>query len=340
MNEVAVIGLDLAKDVFQLHGVDKDGAVVLKKRLRRADVLTFFEALKPCLVAMEACGTAHHWGREIAKFGHRVKLMSAALVKPYVKSQKNDPADAEAICEAVQRPNMRFVTVKSRDQQAILVVHRVRDLLNRQQVMLVNACRSQLAEFGIVAARGRSEFASLVSATSKIGRKSLPPAALKAIRALIAQWREKKLQVAALERELRLWHRQNANSQRLATMPGIGVITATALAASISDPREFRSGRHMAVWLGLVPRQFSSGGKISLGRITKRGNTRLRTLLVFGARTALAPAKRGGKVLYPGAEALLARKPRLVAAVALANKMARIAWALLVKQENFAPHTT
>jgi len=281
--EITTLGIDLAKSVFQLHGVDADGAVVLQKKLRRGAVLHFLGKLGPCLIGMEACPTSHFWARSIAALGHEVRLIPPAYVKPYVKRQKNDAADAEAICEAVTRPNMRFVPVKTEEQQSVLVLHRSRDLLMRQRTMILNAIRAHLAEFGIITAQGPRRVAELVRRLRDPDDLGLPAIARFALLALGAQLFRLAAEIGNIERQLMAWHRQNVASQRLETIPGIGIITATALAASVPDPAVFGSGRQFAAWLGLVPRQNSSGGKDRLGHVSKMGNGYLRRLLVVGA---------------------------------------------------------
>ena len=269
--QITTLGIDLAKSVFQLHGVDVEGAVVLQKKLRRSAVLAFLSKLEPCLVGMEACATSHHWAREITALGHEVRLIPPAYVKPYVKRQKNDAADAEAICEAVTRPTMRFVPVKSADQQSVLVLHRSRDLLMRQRTMLLNAIRAHLAEFGIVSAQGARKVIELITRLRSEEEFGVPEIARSALLALAAQLDSLACEIRAIERQLMAWHRADPASQRLETIPGVGLLTATALAASVPDPAVFKSGRQFAAWLGLAPRQNSSGGKERLGRISKMG---------------------------------------------------------------------
>lgn len=331
MAQVSTIGLDLAKNVFQVHGIDAQGKVLVRRPLRRAEVLPFFAKLSPCLVGMEACATAHHWGRELTKLGHTVKLMPPAYVKPYVKRGKTDAADAEAIAEAVQRPTMRFVAVKSTDQQAVLMLHKVRDLLVRQRTMLVNALRGHLAEFGIVAAQGAAGVKSAI-AQFRTEQADLPELARSAIRRLIGQIEAVAEEVKKAETEIVTWCRADAASRRLLTIPGIGPITASAIAAAVPDPSLFRSGRQFAAWLGLTPRPHSSGGKERLGRISKQGDGMIRRLLVVGATAVIRVARQDN----PGrawAKRLLERKPARVVSVALANKTARIAWAVMMRGE-------
>jgi transposase len=337
MSKIITVGLDIAKHVFQVHGVDAVGSVVIRQKVRRADVLAFFERVEPCLVGIEACATAHHWARSIIALGHRVKLMPPSYVKPYVKRQKNDAADAEAICEAVTRPTMRFVPIKGEEQQGILVLHRTRELLIRQRTMLVNALRGHLAEFGIVMPLGRAGVATLAALVEDDELDLIPAIARDALLAVVDQMRDAHQRIVGIERKIQVWHRSNEQSRRLETIPGIGPITASAIAATITDASLFRSGRELAAWIGLVPRQNSSGGKERLGHISKKGDPYIRRLLVIGAHAVLRFARRGNAKTTKWATALLARKPYKLAAVALANKMARIVWALLTKNEEFRP---
>lgn len=333
--EITTLGIDLAKSVFQLHGVDADGAVVLQKKLRRGAVFDFLGKLAPCLIGMEACATSHYWARAIAALGHDVRLIPPAYVKPYVKRQKNDAADAEAICEAVTRPNMRFVPVKTEEQQSVLVLHRSRDLLMRQRTMLLNAIRAHLAEFGTIAAQGPSKVAELVGGLRRGESFKIPEIARAALLALAAQLDGLATAIRDIERQLLAWHRQNAASQRLETIPGVGIITATALAASVPDPSAFKSGRQFAAFLGLVPRQNSSGGKDHLGHISKMGNGYLRRLLVVGATSVTRRAETNDTRTGAWVRSLLGRKPTRLVTVAIANKTARTAWAMLVRQEDY-----
>ncbi len=326
--EVTTIGVDLAKNVFQVHGVDDEGTVVVRRQLRRRQVLAFFEKQPPCLVGMEACATAHYWAREIAALGHEVKLMPPRYVKPYVKRNKNDAADAEAICEAVTRPTMRFVAVKSVEQQSVLMLHRTRELLVRQRTMLVNATRAHMAEFGVVARTGLPQVKELLAVISDEADERIPPLARTCLEGLARQLLSLEREIVGAERRIHAWHRTNEESLRLETTPGIGPITASALASSIANPSIFKSGRSMAAWIGLVPRQNSTGGKERMGRISKQGDQYLRWLLVAGAMTVIRHAKRRGTT-DPWLANIIADKPTKVAAVALANKNARIAWALL-----------
>ena len=292
MNTIT-IGLDLAKNVFQVHGVDANGKVTIRKKLRRAEVLSFLGSLPACLIGMEACATAHYWAREIGALGHQVRLMPPSYVKAYVRRQKNDAADAEAICEAVTRPTMRFVPIKNAERQGVLVLHRTRELLVRQRTMLINAIRGHCAEFGAIVPLGARHAAELVEQVRSADGHALPDLARSALLMLADQLSALAHQIHALERRLLAWHRHDRASQRLATIPGVGIITATALSATIVDPSAFRSGREFAAFLGLVPRQNSFGGKDRLGRISKKGDGYLRKLLVVGATSVirrLAPA--------------------------------------------------
>ncbi len=328
MTEVTTIGIDIAKNVFQIHGVDAAGEVVIRRQLRRRQVLAFFRKQPSCLVGMEACATAHHWAREIAALGHEVKLMPPRYVKPYVKRNKNDAADAEGICEAVTRPTMRFVAIKSTEQQSVLMVHRTRELLVRQRTMLVNAMRAHLAEFGVVARVGLPQVKELLEVVADKEDQRIPALARRCLESLAQQLLSLEREIVGAEKHLHAWHRTNEDSRRLETTPGIGPITASALTASITDPQIFKSGRMMSAWIGIVPRQNSTGGKERMGRISKQGDSYLRWLLVAGAMTVIRHAKRRGTT-DPWLANIIATKPTKLAAVALANKNARIAWALL-----------
>jgi len=332
MNEVSTIGLDIAKRVFQVHGVDASGQVVLRRQLRRGEVVKFFAKLPPCLVGLEACATAHYWGREIAALGHRVRLIPPTRVKPYVRwGKKNDKVDAQACCEAVARPSMQFVPLKSVSGQAALMVHRARQLLVEQRTRLGNAIRAHMAELGIVARRGQAGLAALLAIIERPEDAQLPGEVRPVLAVLAEQWRGLGPQIAALERQILAGHRDNADSRRLATIPQFGPILSSALVATAGDARRFNSGRQFAAWIGLVPRQNSTGGKPRLGGITKAGDRYLRQLLVVAA-TGLVGRARANPDKHPWFARLLARMPARKATVALANKMARIAWALLAKQ--------
>lgn len=330
-NPIATIGIDLAKNVFQLHAIDAAGTVVLRRAVRRRDLVAFMAKQPACLIGLEACATAHHWARELHRLGHAVKLIPPAYAKAYVRRQKNDMADAAAICEAVTRPAMRIVAVKSAEQQAVLMLHRARALLVDQRTAVINALRSHLAEFGVVAPQGVRHVVALVAVVADASDARVPEIARSALAALVRQMQRLEYEIDALDRQLLAWHRQNDTSRRLATIPGVGPVTATAFAASITDPSMFSSGREFAAFLGLVPRQSSSGGKERLGRISKMGDRYLRKLLVVGATAVLRYAKKGGSPAKAWAEGLLVRKPFKLVAVALANKMARIVWALLAR---------
>jgi len=310
---------------------------VLRKRLRRGQVLAFFASTPSCLVGLEACASAHHWARELQALGHEVRLIPPQYVKPFVKTNKNDAADAEAICEAVLRPTMRFAAVKSADQQAVLMLHRSRELLVRQRTMLINALRGHCGEFGLVAAQGAHKVVALIAVIEDPDDHRLPPLARDALGSLVVQLRAAEERIAALEKELLVWHRSNDASLRLAAIPGVGLLTATALVATVGDATQFRSARQFAAWLGLVPRQQSSGGKDRLGRISKRGDGYLRRLLVHGARIVLFWSRRRKETRSGWLEALLARRPTNVVLVAMANKTARIVWAMLSRDEAFQP---
>jgi len=337
MKKVTTIGIDLAKSVFQIHGADAKGRPVFSRRLRRAQVLSFFANRQPCIVGMEACSGAHYWARELLALGHDVRLMPPHYVKPYVKRNKTDAADAEAIAEAVMRPTMRFVPVKSPDQQAVLILHRTRDLLVRQRTQLVNALRAHLAEFGHVIPQGIQNARKLMTLVAEAGGDALPGVAKDVLAALVEQLRETMARIEALEKRLGLWHRSNEVSKRLATIPGIGPITATALIATVGDPAHFKSGRQFAAWIGLTPRERSSGGKQNLGRITRRGDAYLRRLLVHGSRAVVRWRRRKPHDSDPWLGKLMERRHPNVATVAQANKTARIAWAVMIREDVYRP---
>jgi transposase len=341
MNEVSTIGFDIAKRVFQVHGIDSVGQVTVRRQLRRSEVLKFFRKLPPCVVGMEACASAHYWGRELAALGHTVRLIPPTRVKPYVKwGRKNDRADAAACCEAVTRPSMQFVPIKAVDQQAALMLHRARQLLVEQRTRLANAIRAHLAEVGIIARKGNAGFAALLALLAHDDDEQVPAVIRPILAPLAAQWRAADEQIAVLDRRILVWHRSSAESLRLATIPQIGPIVASALLATAGDVARFRSGRQFAAWIGLVPAQNSTGGKDRLGAITKTGDRYLRQLLVVAA-TGMIRRVRAKPDISPWLAQLLARKPAKKAAVALANKLARIAWALLVRAETYrAPAAT
>jgi transposase len=328
--EITIVGLDLAKSIFQVHAVDAAGTAVVRKALRRAQVLPFFAKLPRCLVGMEACGTSHHWARELTKLGHEVRLMPPAYVKPYVKRGKTDAADAEAICEAVTRPTMRFVPIKS-----ALALHRTRDLLVKQRTQLVNMVRALLAEFGIEMARGLHHALRLAERLSAGDAPEVPALAQRVVTGLADQIGAVQVQLARLEQDLLAWHRSNELSQRLATIPGVGVISATALAASVSEPERFRSGRQFAASLGLTPLQNCSGGKERMGRISRMGDRYLRRLLVVGTTSLIRRARAKPEAVDPRIIAMLQRKPVRVVTVAAANRTARVAWAIMTRGDTY-----
>jgi transposase len=331
--QITTVGLDLAKNVFQVHGVDAIGQVVLRKSLRRSQMLPFFAKLPPCLVGIEACGTSHHWARELINLGHEVRLMPPAYVKPYVKRGKT--ADAEAVCEAVTRPTMRFVPVKSPEQQAALSMHRTRDLLVKQRTQLINMIRGLLAEFGVDIPKGLER--ALLMARQIIDGKgpAVPIEAAKMVTTLSQQALDIDVRLREIDRDLAVCLRGNDVARRLMTIPGIGPVGATALAASVTDPHQFRSGRQFAAWLGLTPLQKSSGGKERLGRISKMGDKYLRKLLIIGMTSLVRRAKYNPGKTDPRLADLLARKPTRVATVAMANKTARVIWAIMVRGETY-----
>ena len=331
--EITTIGLDLAKSVFQVHGVDESGAIAVRRTLRRSQVLSFFSKLSPCLVGIEACGTSHHWAREIARLGHEVRLMPPAYVKPYVKRGKTDANDAEAICEAVTRPTMRFVAVKSPKQQAALSIHRARNLLVKQRTQLINMIRGLLAEFGIDIPRGLHQALALARRLADGEPNDLPGEAMDVVRSLSNHLLDCHEKIRDFDRAILKWHRGNDVSRRLASIPGIGPIGASALAASVTDPHQFKSGRQFAAWLGLTPRLHSSGGKERLGRISKMGDQYLRKLLIVGMTTLVRNAKYKPERTDPRLAHFTARKPTRVATVALANKTARVVWAIMTRGE-------
>src|SRR5215467_4941296 len=326
MSEITTIGLDLAKHVFQVHGIDAQGTTVLRKRLRRGQVLAFFSHIPRCVVGLEACATGHYWARELRALGHEVRLMPAQYVKAYIKRNKHDAAG---------RPTMRFVPVKTAEQQATALLHRGRERLVRQRTMLVNALRAHLAEFGIVAARGLRNVGQLIAIVRADGDTRLPDVARQVLQVLANQIEPIEAAISALERQLLAWHKTNPVSQRLASIPGIGPIIATAIATTVADPNVFRSGREFGAWLGQVPRQNSTGGKTRLGGITKRGNRYLRRLLINGASANLLRSK--ATKADPWVIGIRRRRPPLVVAVALANKTARIAWAVMLREKDYQP---
>jgi len=335
MQAVKTIGLDIAKSVFQVHGVDADGQVVIRRKLKRRYLLAFFEKLPACLVGIEACATSHHWSRQLQALGHRVRLMPPAYVKPYVKRQKNDVADAEAICEAVTRANMRFVETKTVEQQSCLMLHRTRHLFIREQTAVINVIRAHLAEFGIVAPVGRKGVEELLRVIADPADRRIPEIARACLAALGTQLQRLKEQLLEFDRMIMAWHRSDETSRRLDEAPGIGPMLATAVVASVADAKAFRSGRNFSAWVGLVPKQHSSGGQDRLGHISKQGDRYLRGLFVAGALAVIRYAKIYGTRHRPWLTALLARRPTKVAAIALANKIARMTWAMMVKGERY-----
>lgn len=333
--KVTTVGIDLAKNVFQVHGVDQHGRTVLRKQLRRAQVAVFFANLPTCLIGMEACGSAHFWARKLQSLGHEVKLMAPQFVKPYVKTNKNDAADAEAICEAVARPNMRFVPIKNIDQQAVLALHRARQGFVKARTAQSNQIRGLLAEFGIVIPQGLSNVSAKVPDLMEDARIELPLPFRLLVQRLLEHLKELDRQVGEIETQIKAWHRDNELSRKLERIPGIGPITASALLATIGDAKCFENGRQLSAWMGLVPAQSSSGGKSNLLSISKRGDTYLRTLLIHGARSVVRVVQ--GKAGETWLHKLIGRRNANVAAVALANKNARIVWALLARDRDYQP---
>ena len=335
MGEVSTIGLDIAKSVFQVHGIDVAGAVVVRKRVNRARVLEYFGELSPCLVGIEACPSAHHWGRELQALGHTVRLIPPTYVKAYLKRSKNDANDAAAICEAVTRPSMRFVPIKTIEQQTALMLHRTRQLLVRQRTMLSNALRGHLAELGIVSAKGRNGTAELLRIIADGADGRVSPAVRGILDVLARQYDVIGTEIVSIDKSIVALHRACEASRRLAEIPGIGPIGATALVAEIGDWKTFSSGRSLAAWIGLVPKQHSTGGKDRLGSITKQGNRYLRWLLVVGAMAVIRYARKHGTQRRPWLGRIMERRPTKVAAVALANKIARMAWAIMIRGERY-----
>jgi len=330
--KISTVGLDIAKQVFQVHGVNEQGKIVLQKRLKRREMAEFFANLPPCLVGMEACGTSHYWGRQLAGFGHTVKLMTPRFVKPYLNREKNDANDAAAICEAVGRPSMRFVPLKSAEQQALLVLHRARSGLVRARTGASNQVRGLLLEFGITLRIGRREVAARLPEILEDAENGLPPVAREGLAVLGRQLKDLEQRIAEIEHAISVWHQSQEASVRLAAIPGIGVFSATALVATAGDATVFKNGRQFAAWLGLVPKQHSSGGRIRLAGISKRGDRYLRTLLIQGAHAVLRHRSPRADTWL---DHLVQRRHPNVAAVAIANKNARLAWALLAHQRQY-----
>ena len=333
--KIATVGLDLAKSVFQIHGVDGRDKAVLRKQLKRSEVVKFFAHLPQCLIGMEACGSAHYWARKLTALGHEIRLMAPRFVKPYVKTNKNDRNDAEAICEAVARPNMRFVPIKSAEQQALLALHCARSGWVKARTAQANQIRGLLSEFGIVLPQGITRLRHRLPEILEDGDNGVAGLMRALLSTLQTHLKDLDQQIVALEREIVAWHRRNENSRRLERVPGIGPITASALVASIGNANNFKNGRQVAAWLGLVPAQNSSGGKTKLLGISKHGDVYLRTLLIHGARAVLRHLEHRPAATNSWLARLVARRNRNVAAVALANKNARIAWALLAHQRDF-----
>lgn len=336
--QVTTVGLDLAKNIFQVHGITEDGAVAFNKSLRRAQLLQFFDNLEPCLIGMEACGSSHHWARQFQKLGHEVRLMPAMYVKAYVKRGKSDAIDAEAICEAVTRPTMRFVAIKTEEQQGVLFLHRARDMVVRQRTQLSNMLRGLLGEFGIVIAQGVGRAVKFAKAVLDGDLPSIPKVAIEVLMNLCNQMVALHLRILWYDKRILLEGRRDRQVMLLRTIPGVGPVTASAIVATAGDGHQFRSGREFAAWLGLTPINRSSGGKERLGRISKMGDRYIRRLLVAGMTARLRHMKENPDRVDPWAVALLERKSPRLATVAMANKTARIAWAVLTRNERYQPH--
>jgi transposase len=333
--KITTIGIDLAKSVLQLHGVDERGKVVLRKQLKRKDVVAYFANLEPCLIGMEACGSAHYWARKLTELGHTVRLMAPQFVKPYVKTNKSDRNDAEAICEAVARPNMTFVPVKTAEQQAVLSLHRARQGFVKARTAQANQIRGLLAEFGIVIPKGIGHIAKRLPEILEDGENALSGMMRELLARLGENLKEMDKQVGELERQIKLWHRDNEQSRKLEAIAGIGPITASAFVATVGDAKSFKNARQVPAWLGMVPRHGGTGGKVTLGRISKRGDVYLRTMLIHGARSVIAQIERKPDQADGWLKKLLARRNKNIAAVALAAKNARIAWALLAHERGY-----
>ena len=333
--KITTIGIDLAKTVFQVHGVDERGKVLLRKQLKRKDVAVFFANLEPCLIGMEACGSAHYWGRTLSALGHTVRLIAPQFVKPYVKTNKSDRNDAEAICEAVGRPTMRFVPIKSAEMQAVLALHRARQGFVKARTAQANQIRGLLSEFGIVIAKGIGHIGERLPEILEDGENALPGMMRQLLRRLGENLKEMDEQVSELERQIKLWHRENEQSSKLEAIAGIGPITASAFVATVGDVHSFKNARQVAAWLGMVPRHKGTGGKATMGGISKRGDVYLRTMLIHGARTVVAQLERKRDASDGWLQKLVARRNKNIAAVALAAKNARIAWAVLAHERSY-----
>ena len=333
--KITTIGIDLAKALFQVHGVDERGKAVLRKQLKRKDVVSFFANLEPCLIGMEACGSAHYWARKLTALGHTVRLMAPQFVKPYVKTNKSDRNDAEAICEAVARQNMRFVPVKTAEQQAVLALHRARQGFVKARTAQANQIRGLLAEFGLVIPKGIGHIAKRLPEILEDGENGLPGMMRELIIRLGENLKAMDQHVGELERQIKLWHRQNEQSCKLEAIAGIGPITASAFVATVGDAKSFKNARQVPAWLGMVPRHQGTGGKVALGRISKRGDAYLRTMLIHGARSVIAQIERKPERAEGWLKKLIARRNKNIAAVALAAKNARIAWALLANERDY-----
>jgi transposase len=333
--KITTIGIDLAKTVFQVHGVDTHGKAGLRKQLKRRDVLSFFANLEPCLIGMEACGSAHYWARKLSEFGHTVRLMAPQFVKPYVKTNKSDRNDAEAICEAVGRPNMRFVPVKPAPMQAVLAVHRARQGFVKARTGQGNQIRGLLAEFGIVIPKGIGHIAKRLPEILEDGENELPGMMRELLQRLGENLKDMDRQVGELERQIRLWHRDNEPSCKLEAIAGFGPLTASAFVATVGDAKNFKNARQVPAWLGMVPRHEGTGGNVKLGGISKRGDVYLRTMLIHGARAVIAHMERKPDHADEWLKKLIARRNKNIAAVALAAKNARIAWALLAHERGY-----
>ena len=333
--KITTIGIDLAKSIFQVHGVDERGKTVLRKQLKRKDVVSFFANIEPCLIGMEACGSAHYWARKLMELGHTVRLISPQFVKPYVKTNKSDRNDAEAICEAVGRPNMRFVPVKTAEQQSVLALHRARQGFVKARTAQANQIRGVLAEFGIVIPQGIKHIAKHLPEIREDGENGLPGIMRQLLERLGDNLKQMDEQVGKLEQQIKLWHRDNEQSRKLEEIAGIGPITASAYVATVGDARSFKNARQVPAWLGMVPRHEGTGGRVKMGPISKRGDVYLRTMLIHGARAVIRQFERKPDQADGWLKKLLARRNKNIAAVALAARNARIAWALLKHERSY-----